>query len=148
MIRPATVKDLNSVLELLQNFARASALNYSEFTSEDTKSARAKLLELILKEYLVVAVNDGNIIGMIGAAREQDPWIASRQRIRELFWWVEPDYRQSRLSASLFIRWQQDSDRWLAEGLVSQVSLSTQPTTNIDLSTRGWHCIEQHWIKE
>lgn len=148
MIRPATVKDLNSVLELLQHFAMASALNYSEFTSEDIKSARGKLLELILKQYLTVAEDSGKIVGMIGAQREQDPWIQSRTRIRELFWWVEPEYRQTRLSAELFIRWQKDCDRWLKNKVVSQVSLSTQPTTNIDLSTRGWSCIEQHWIKE
>lgn len=148
MIRPATVKDLNSVLELLQNFARASALNYSEFTAEDVKSAKLKLLDLILKEYLVVAEDSGKVVGMIGAHREQDPWIKSRVRIRELFWWVEPEYRRSRLSAELFVRWQQDCDRWLKSKKVNQVSLSTQPTTNIDLSTRGWSCIEQHWIKE
>lgn len=149
MIRPARATDLEQALTLLKNFAGQSLINYNEWSEEDLKNAKKVLLNLIVKEYLMVAESQGVLIGMIGAQREQDPWIQSRRRLRELFWWVEPEHRRTRLSAELFIRWQKDTERMLKDKLVDQVSLSTQPSkSDIDLSTRGWTCVESHWIKE
>ena len=149
MIRPAGVQDLDRMIQMLKSFAAASVINYSNWTEQDVASARQRLTNMILNHYLVVAENDNELVGMIGAQREQDPWIRSRTRMRELFWWVEPNHRKSRVSAELFIRWQQDVARWQEKKLVDSVSLSTQPgSSDIDLLHRGWRCVEQHWIKE
>lgn len=148
MIRLAKVPDVQQCLVLLMAFARESVLDCSEWTVEDVNNATDVLYRLIKDEYLKVIDLDGEIVGMIGAQREQDPWIRKRKRIRELFWYVKPEYRSSRESARLFKQWQKDSDNWIATGLVQQVSLSTQPGgSNIRLNTRGWQCVEQHWIK-
>lgn len=149
MIRPAQVQDLDRMLEMLKSFARASVINYSEWTEQDLASARQRLTNMIINHYLVVAEQNDKLVGIIGAMREQDPWIRSHTRMRELFWWVEPEYRRSRISAELFIRWETDAAKWLEKNLVNSVSLSTQPgSSDIDLSRRGWRCVEQHWIKE
>lgn len=149
MIRTAQPKDIERCLELLVNFANASLYDYSEWTAADLDNARNILFNLMTNEYLKVAVVNDTVVGMIGAQREQDPWLRNRQRVRELFWWVEPDHRSSRVSAELFAQWQKDADKWITSGLAKQVSLSTQPgRSQIDLNKRGWQCIEQHWIKE
>lgn len=149
MIRPATTADIEAVLELLTAFASASLIDYADWTADDLNAARFKILNLVLHQYLIVAEKDGVLIGMIGAMREQDPWIASRSRMRELFWWVDPAHRRGRLSAELYIRWEQDCERFIRDKLVDQVSLSTQPgSSDLDLSKRGWRCVESHWIKE
>jgi hypothetical protein len=149
MIRPARGTDLAQLMHLLQAFAQASLLDCTEWTKIDYDSANRRLADMIQREYLMVMEVGGHIGGMIGAIREQDPWISHRRRLRELFWWVDPAYRGTRASAELFVRWQQDSERFIRDKLVDQVSLSTQPgSSNIDLSRRGWRCIETHWIKE
>jgi hypothetical protein len=149
MIRTAQPKDIERCLELLVNFANASLYDCSDWTTQDLVNARNVLFNLMTNEYLKVAVVDDTVVGMIGAQREQDPWLRNRQRVRELFWWVEPDYRSSRISVQLFAQWQKDCDMWIKNGLAQQVSLSTQPgRSQIDLNKRGWQCIEQHWIKE
>lgn len=149
MIRPAKISDLDQALEMLKAFASASLLDYHSWTDQDLAGARQRLTNLILYHYFMVAEKDGKLIGMIGAMREQDPWISSRKRMRELFWWVEPEHRRSRLSAELFIRWQLDCEKFIQDKLVDQVSLSTQPgSSDIDLTHRGWRCVEKHWIKE
>jgi N-acetylglutamate synthase-like GNAT family acetyltransferase len=149
MIRSATVNDIEQVLSLLTDFASASLIDYAEWTEKDLAAARFRLLNLVLHQYLIVAEKDGKLVGMIGAMREQDPWIASRSRMRELFWWVDPAHRRGRLSAELYIRWEQDCERFIRDKLVDQVSLSTQPgSSDLDLSKRGWRCVESHWIKE
>jgi RimJ/RimL family protein N-acetyltransferase len=149
MIRPATVKDLDQLIDLLKAFASASLVSYSDWTEQDVASARQRLTNMILNHYIMVADKDDKVIGAIGAIREQDPWIRSKNRMRELFWWVDPEYRRSRLSAQLFVRWQGDVERWLEKELVDSVSLSIQPgSSDIDLSRRGWRCVEQHWIKD
>jgi N-acetylglutamate synthase-like GNAT family acetyltransferase len=149
MIRAATVHDIEPVLGLLTDFAAASLIDYKAWTAKDLGAARYKLLNLILHQYLIVAEKDGVLIGMIGAQREQDPWIESTTRMRELFWWVDPAHRRGRLSAELYIRWEQDCERFIRDKLVDQVSLSTQPgSSDLDLSKRGWRCVESHWIKE
>lgn len=149
MIRPAVVGDIEAVLVLLKDFAAASLIDYQSWSEADLGAARFRILNLIMHQYLIVAEKDGKLIGMIGAMREQDPWIASRSRMRELFWWVDPEYRRGRLSAELYFRWEQDCERFIRDKLVDQVSLSTQPgSSDLDLSRRGWRCVESHWIKE
>ena len=149
MIRPATVGDVEQVLKLLQAFAGASLLDYKSWTQQDLSCARERLTNIILYHYLMVAEDAGVVTGMIGAMKEQDPWIGSRTRMRELFWWVEPDSRGTRCSAELYLRWERDCERFIRDKLVDQVSLSTQPgSTNVNLDKRGWRCVEQHWIKE
>jgi len=148
MIRTAQAQDIEQCLELLIKFANASVYDYSCWQEEDKNNARLMLLNLIKSEYLKVAVDNNLIVGMIGAQREQDPWLRNRRRIRELFWWVEPEYRSTRLSMALFQQWQKDSDNWIKQKIADQVSLSTQPGGGkIGLNKRGWQCVEQHWIK-
>lgn len=148
MIRTAQAQDVEQCLSLLQDFAAASVLDCKIWQQQDLDNARARLFALLKTEYLKVIDIDGIIVGMIGACRETDPWISSRKRIRELFWWVKPEYRSTRHSVALFRQWEQDVSRWLSEGIVQQVSLSTQPgSSQIDLNKRGWQCVEQHWIK-
>jgi len=149
MIRPATIADLEQVSKLLTDFAQASLIDYSEWTAQDLLRARQQLTNMILHDYLMVAEHNNSIIGMIGAVKEQDPWISSRSRMRELFWWVTPAFRRGRLSVELFLRWEKDCERFILDKLVDQVSLSTQPgSSDIDLSRRGWRCVENHWIKD
>jgi hypothetical protein len=148
MIRTAQAKDIEQCIELLKDFANASLYDYSQWQDKDVEHARRVLFNLMKNEYLKVAELDGKIIGMIGAQREQDPWLLDRQRIRELFWWMTPEYRGTRWSALLFKQWQADTDRWIKLKIVDQVSLSTQPmSSQIELNKRGWQCVEQHWIK-
>lgn len=148
MIRTAKPEDIDRCLTMLQAFAAASIYDYADWQQQDLDRARTLMLGLIKTGYLVVADADGELVGMIGAVREQDPWIASRTRIRELFWWMEPAYRKTRLSAELYHRWDQDAAQWLKSGLANHVSLSTQPGgSEIGLNKRGWQCVEQHWIK-
>jgi len=149
MIRSATVQDIDQVLRMLKSFAAASLVNYANWTVKDEAAATQRLMHLILNQYLIVAEKEGKLVGMIGAIKEQDPWIASRSRMRELFWWVEPEFRRGRLSAELYFRWETDCERFIRDKLVDQVSLSTQPgSSDLDLNKRGWRCVEQHWIKE
>lgn len=150
VIRPAKIRDLGRLQILLLAFADASLIGYGHhYRERDITNLQVKLLDLILHHYVMVAEQGGDIIGAIGAVREQDYWVQGITRLREVFWWVEPDYRSSRASAALFLRWQRDAERHLEEGRVQQVSLSTQPgVTNIDLERRGWRCVEEHWIKE
>lgn len=149
MIRSAVISDVEAVLELLTDFASASVVDYSAWTEQDLSAARQRLTNMILQHYLIVADKDGVVVGMIGAMKEQDPWISSRSRLREMFWWVTPAYRKGRLSVELYLRWEQDCERFIRDKLVDQVSLSTQPgSSDVDLSKRGWRCVENHWIKE
>lgn len=148
MIRAAAPRDIEQCLNLLVEFANASVYDYTQWQEEDLVQSRHILFGLIKSEYLKVIDLDGKLVGMIGAKREQDPWLRNRKRIRELFWWVQPEYRSTRWSVALFKEWQTDTDRWLAQGLAHQVSLSTQPEgSKIDLNKRGWKCVEEHWIK-
>lgn len=147
-IRPANANDLNEVITLLEHFAESAQLDYKQWSNRDLQNARQRIFDLIKNHYLIVADTGSQLVGMIGAQLEFDPWISKRRRLRELFWWMEPDFRQTRISAKLFAQWQSDSDRYLAKGIVDQVSLSLQPgISQVDLSRRGWRCVEEHWVK-
>ena len=103
MIRTARIADLEQVLKLLTDFASASLIDYAAWTAQDLTAAKQRLTNMILHDYLIVAEKDNEIVGMIGAIKEQDPWISSRSRLRELFWWVTPAFRKGRLSVELYL---------------------------------------------
>lgn len=148
MIRHAEIKDLEQIISMLIDFANASLINYKAWDKTDVDSAKVKIVNMIKQDYLIVAEHDGKLIGMIGAVKEQDFWFNRVVRLRELFWWVDPLFRKGRLSAELYLRWEHDIEKYLKDGLVDQVSLSTQPgSSDIDPTHRGWVCVEKHWIK-
>lgn len=148
-VRFAQVQDVPSVVDLLIRFASEARVGFRSAQGEDLVRLHRLVLSWITDHYVRVAVADHKICGVIIAERGQDFWDPSRTILQERAWYVEPEFRNSRISARLWQAWQQDSDRYISASTVNMVLMSTQgPSTLFDPGRRGWRLIEQTWSKQ
>lgn len=93
IIRPATPDDLNEILRMGVAFFDASG--FSSVAEADTLSMVETAEGLMNGDrgLLLVAEDDGEIVGMAGAIAY--PLYFNREHLtgQELFWWVDPEHR-------------------------------------------------------
>lgn len=88
-VRFAQESDWPVVLEYVRNFHKQSV--YSDIpVTEDCHS----LFQLILSQNMLVVVEDGNkVVGICGGLVAPIPFNPKLTMAQELFWWIEPEYR-------------------------------------------------------
>lgn len=150
LCRFATLSDVPGVCELLREFSQASRVGFRSWRSEsDTPRLYRMVMHWQINHYVRVVVKDDQVIGTLIAEHGQDFWDPERRILQERAWYVNKSHRGSRAGGLLWQAWHKDTTRYLEQGRVSAVLLSTQgPDTNFDPGRRGWRLIEQTWIKE
>ena len=150
LCRFATLADIPGVCELLRQFSQASRVGFRTWRAEsDTPRLYRMVHHWQQHHYVRVAVQDNQIVGTLIAEHGQDFWDPERRILQERAWFVTESHRGSRAGALLWQNWHKDTTRYLEQGRVDAVLLSTQgPDTNFDPGRRGWRLIEQTWIKE
>ena len=150
LCRFATLVDVPGVCELLKQFSQASRVGFREWRqNSDTPRLYRMVHYWQQHHYVRVAVQDDQVVGTLIAEHGQDFWDPERRILQERAWYVTESHRGSRAGAQLWQAWHKDTTRYLEQGRVSAVLLSTQgPDTNFDPGRRGWRLIEQTWIKE
>jgi hypothetical protein len=150
LCRFATLADVPGVCELLKQFSQASRVGFRTWRqNSDTPRLYRMVHHWQQHHYVRVAVLEDQIVGTLIAEHGQDFWDPERRILQERAWYVAESHRGSRAGALLWQNWHKDTTRYLEQGRVSAVLLSTQgPDTNFDPGRRGWRLIEQTWIKE
>jgi hypothetical protein len=150
LCRFATLSDVPGVCELLREFSQASRVGFRTWRADsDTPRLYRMVQHWQINHYVRVALQDDQIVGTLIAEHGQDFWDPERRILQERAWYVAQSHRGSRAGALLWQNWHNDTTRYLEQGRVTAVLLSTQgPDTNFDPGRRGWRLIEQTWIKE
>ncbi|WP_366143329.1 GNAT family N-acetyltransferase [Azospirillum sp.] len=93
MIRPATLDDVPALVELLKEFVSMSG--YTALASYDPDSAAITCAALIRREdgIVFVAMDDGAVVGAVGAMSAPGPWNRSLSTVTEIFFYVSPGWR-------------------------------------------------------
>ena len=147
--RFANRADIPAVVDLLLMFADQARVGFRSAAATDTVRLTQMVMNWQQHHYVRIALDQDQVIGMLIAERGSDFWDPERSILQERVWFVRPEYRASRVSARLWLAWQQDSDQYIQEHRVDLVMMSTQgSSTDFDLGRRGWRLIEQTWIKE
>jgi GNAT superfamily N-acetyltransferase len=118
MIRQATVKDVDDLIEMGKRF-----LNYSAFSGltevEDDDLARG-LCSILDNGIIFVAEKDGKIVGGICGMMSKF-WFAPRTQVAaELAWWVDEKHRGSMSSIGLLKAF----EKWAKQNGAQVVSMS------------------------
>jgi hypothetical protein len=149
MMRFATLQDVPGIVAVLQQFAHEARVGFRSWRSSDTDRVAGIVAHWVRDHYVRVILVDNTVVGVLIAELGQDFWDPERRLLQERAWFVLPEYRHTRLSARLWQAWQQDTHHYLDQARVDAVLMSTQgPDTDFDVSSRGWRCIEQTWMRE
>jgi len=82
------------------------------------------------------------------AAPVEDVWLTDRLTMRELAWWVDPEYRTTSAGGRLFIDYQNHCEQLLQAGLIVGYTMTMlEQSPNINLEKRGMDKIESIYMR-
>ena len=117
-IRHLEKADFDQCIDLLQAFAHEIGDDTLIETHRDFSQIKRILVLCLCSGTSWVAEDEGLIAGMLLSFREPDLWRRNYLRIRELAWFVRPDYRKGSVAGRLFRAYQKS-----CEELHQQLSL-------------------------
>lgn len=90
MIRDAQLEDIPRMVEMGRRFRRESS--YEKHLTDNPERMAELGKRLISNQSLIVAENEGVIVGMMGFFIHEH-FMSGDKMVGEVFWWVDPEYR-------------------------------------------------------
>jgi hypothetical protein len=137
------------VIDQLIQYGHASGLKEYVLNEYDRFYAKKILLHCQLSGINFVVLDaDQTVKGMILSMRDRDLWMPHVVRLREVCWWVDPELRNTRAGAELFLSYKKQADHMLESGSIVSYSISLMDSSpSIDFARRGFKPLESTWIK-
>lgn len=147
MIRCADLKDFHRVMQLMVNFANQSPLPDHHNPQYNYRSVEHFLAKISRGGVVLVGEVDGEIQGMLIAQVMTDSWLPEVRVLKELAWWVEPEYRQTSLGYRLLKEYVKLGKSLKEKNVISAFTLTTLMDSPIrDLERHGWRPIEKNYV--
>jgi hypothetical protein len=149
MIRLADRSDLKQISMLLCEFLKETS--YSEHVDNVNQDHICAVAFNVLHQgYIWLYEVEGKLVGLLAAVKEPNVWIPSKTSLRELVWYVKPEYRNTAGSGKLFIKFNQMGAELLESGQISLGYFTTRmgTTVDFDLESRGFRLVEKLYLKD
>jgi hypothetical protein len=153
MIRLATRSDIAQITQVLMEFMREST--YSEYVEEANPQYLNRLVfNVIYVGYIwlwLVKDESGQekIAGLLAAVREPNVWQPKSIQLRELAWYVRPEYRGLPTGGRLFVEYCRKGDELMQAGQIRTYAIMKMANTPaVDLERRGFRLTEHVFLKE
>lgn len=142
VIRRATHDDVPWLVRELRAFATWNGLRLFG----DEAHAEALLGSLIDTQFVAIAMQDDEPVGLIAGTAGPHPFNPDRVMATELWWWVTPPARGSSAGARLLNAF----DEWANEhaDLVSFTLEADSPVNPRTLERRGYRLMEYQFVRE
>lgn len=139
--------DYEQVCDLLQEFAAESTIGSFKQKDYDREYAK-KLLEFCCSVGVgLCACRDGKIQGILLSIKDRDIWVPNIIRLKELAWYVRPEYRMTTVGARLFSEWKKIGENLIKSGEIRSFQLTKlRSSPDFDLEKRGFKEIETHYM--
>lgn len=155
MIRRATIQDYDRVMAMMINFANSSP--YSPLQNPEYNDIYVRrLLDSFQKNGIILlgvqtdqTDQTENIVGMLIASIQGDAWLPHIKTMREIAWWVEPEYRMTTLGYRLLKEYVEIGKNLVEQNEISGFTLTNmEQSPDFDLEKRGWRPIETNYVYE
>lgn len=148
MIRLATRSDINRIYDLVIEFLLNTA--YTEHSLEPDEQHLKKLVYAALHLGKIWLYEDDNQAqGLLIAIKEQNLWMPNKTSLRELVWYVRPDYRHKPSAARLFVEFCHEGEKMLNNKEIDgYFTTRMSTTTDYDLTKRGFREVERLFLKD
>lgn len=148
MIRTATQSDISRIYALITEFLENTA--YTEHSGQPDEQHLKKLVYASLhmgKIWLYEEENQPQ--GLLIAIKEQNLWMPDKTSLRELVWYVRPEYRHKPSAAKLFLEFCREGEKMLNNKEINgYFTTRMSTTTDYDLTKRGFREVERLFLKD
>jgi len=149
MIRQAQRPDFAAICDLLEDYFREGA--YGDHIDYGFDRARAAkiLFNVTHMGYIWLYEADNKVVGVLAAIREPNIWFPQKISMREMFWYVKPEYRHRVGAAKLFVAYERQAQELLNNNSIDGYFMTEMSTTsNLNLESRGFRLAERLYIKD
>ena len=147
IITPITKFDYEDICDMMTEFARSCGVSDLNKDVYDRDYAKNVLLRCERAGISYIAREDKQAVGMILSMAVQELWQPKIVRLRELAWYVRPEYRGTSVGAKLFVAYKQQAEQWLAKGKITGYTMSKlHNSDDFDYEKRGFKFIESTYL--
>jgi len=145
-IRQANKFDLPNVLDMLRNFRSNTPIEMMrECNNEEYIS---KLFHhIILGGGVALIAEDKNTAGMIIGVKDQNIWDPNLKVLRELVYWVEPQYRGSTAGYKLLLQYNKLAQELIDGNKINMYTMTKMVNSpDLDFTKFGYKKTEEVWV--
>ena len=149
MIRLASTDDTLTIVNLLKQFLTETSYSQAVEASQDFEHL-CKVTWITLQHgYIWLAYVDELPVGLLMAVKEPNLWLPRVQELKELVWYIRPEYRKNSIGGKLFLNFCKKGEELLKSGEIQGYFTTKMTTTDtIDYESRGFRQTEVTYIKE
>jgi len=146
-IRKINRFDYDQLCEFMIDFAVETGIKTFNRESYDYEYAKNILLRCEKTGVSLVAEDQGKITGMILSLRVPEVWMPDIIRLRELAWWVRPEYRSTTTGARLFAEYKRQAQELLDDDKITGYTITKLGTSpDFDYERRGFKFVEATYM--
>lgn len=148
MIRYATRQDIPSIIEMIREGSKEmTILGLANNNLHDQKHIENLLFNIIVGRGFILI--DEKLRGMLISIIVPNLWCPKFLELRQLGWWVNPEYRNKTLSGKLWIEFEKKATEFLDSGRVNAVYVSYRnKEKNINFIKHGFKPLETIFFRE
>lgn len=148
MITVADRSDLATITDLVMEFLADTA--YSKYAVQVDPERVKKLCWGCLQLGKVwISWHNDKPTGLLMAIRESNVWIPEKISLKELVWYVKPEYRTTTAAGRLFSAYCTEAEKQLNTGSIEAYFIGVMSSTNsIDFERRGFRQAERLYMKD
>jgi N-acetylglutamate synthase-like GNAT family acetyltransferase len=148
MIRQATKYDIPKITEMMRKYALEAPVEaFKDSINQDPAYFAQLIYELIAGKGFVLVDNQLN--GMLIAAIMPNIWCPKVYELKELAWWIKPEYRKGTLGGKLWIEFNKRGNELLNSkrfNIVYSTEMVSSPSLNYE--KRDYKKLETTYFKE
>ena len=147
--RCQTMIDCRDAIDLLAEFLIETAYQQGQEIITDREHLGKMVFTVMNTGFVWLAYVEDKPVGLLMAPIEKNLWVPKYSQLRELVWFVLPDYRKSTIGGRLFKAYCQQGEKLLEENKIEGYFTTRMSTTDeIDLERRGFRLTEKTYLKE
>lgn len=149
MIKLATTDDTLTIVGLLKEFLGETSYVLAEQAAKDFEHL-CKITWMTLQHgYIWIAYDQDKAVGILMAIKEPNMWLPKAHELKEIVWYIRPEYRRHSLGGKLFLNYCKKGEELLKSNLIQGYFTTRMTTTDtIDYESRGFRKTEETYLKE
>jgi len=141
--------DVADAISLVQSFLNETSYSQGALAASNREHLGLLVYRIKQHGYIWLAYVDNQPVGILMAVKEANMWIPSIIQMREMVWYVKPEYRNSSIGGRLFVAYTLQGEKLCKESVIQGYFTTRMSTTNsIDLERRGFRRTEETYLKE
>jgi len=139
--------DIPRLIEMLKNYRDNSPVDRFKMI-QDEQHIQKILTHIILgRGLIVVAREEQLIVGMVVSFIDQNMWDNNLLVLKEMAYWVEPEYRGSSAGYKLLSKYNEMAQELKNDGRINMWTISKMITSpDLDYQRFGYRKIEETWV--